>query len=89
MVDVVSALTRKKARLVERKGRIMDDCRSQVREIDAEIADVNKALDLIKEATKDLICPVCRGTGNVRKCDAAGDMDDEPCSACKGTGIKI
>ncbi len=89
MADVVMALTRKKARLIEQKKRVMDEAQRQVREIDAEIEDTNKALAAIDDAVKDILCPVCRGTGSVRKCDAAGDFDDETCSACKGTGIKI
>lgn len=29
-------------------------------------------------------CPGCDGRGEVRYCDAAGDMDDEPCRECGG-----
>lgn len=30
------------------------------------------------------MCGQCDGKGEVRYCDAAGDMDDEPCKACGG-----
>jgi uncharacterized protein (TIGR02996 family) len=31
-----------------------------------------------------VICSKCDGKGEVRYCDAAGDMDDEPCKSCGG-----
>lgn len=89
MADMVMALTRKKARLIEQKRRVMDEAQRQVREIDAEIEDTNKALAAIDDAVKDILCPTCHGDGTVRHCDAAGDMEDVTCPACKGTGIKI
>lgn len=32
-------------------------------------------------------CPACDGTGEVRFCDAAGDMDNMPCMRCEGTWV--
>lgn len=31
------------------------------------------------------LCKACGGRGEIRFCDAAGDMDDEPCKACGGS----
>jgi uncharacterized protein (TIGR02996 family) len=40
---------------------------------------------LDEHATTGGPCDACDGRGEVRFCDAAGDMDDEPCKACGGS----
>lgn len=89
MPDTIGALSRKKAMLVERKRRIKEDADRQIREIEHEIDGVDKAIAVVNDAIKDILCPNCQGSGNIRHCDAAGDMEDITCPDCKGTGIKI
>jgi len=89
MTDVISALSVKKARLAERKRQLKRDFDCQIAEIDAGIREVDRALQTINGAIQNYLCPVCRGTGNVRKCDAAGQMEDVICPHCNGTGIKM
>src|SRR5262245_23642963 len=40
---------------------------------------------LDEHATDSAVCPNCDGRGETRYCDAAGDMDDEPCGQCGGS----
>lgn len=89
MADVIGALSRKRTRLVERKRRVKTEADQQIAEIDREIAEVDKAIGVVNEAVKDILCKTCGGTGSVRRCDAAGQMDDDTCPDCKGTGVKI
>lgn len=89
MPDIMTAITKKKAALLEKKRGIQIAAERQIEEIDKEIAEVEKALQTLNDAVKDYICPVCKGTGNERYADAAGSRDERPCSACKGTGVKI
>lgn len=44
------------------------------------LEDVDKAI-----WKKTEVCPNCDGLGETRFCDAAGDMDDEPCKSCGGS----
>lgn len=85
--DVITILTRKRSDLAERKRQIQRDAEREVSRIDAEIADINKALAMLNDAIKDYICPSCRGTGNVRHTDAAGGLEDVTCPVCGGTGV--
>lgn len=87
--NVILALTEKLRRLRRRKQEIQDEAKRRVAEIDAEIQNVQKAIDTAEDAMKDIICPVCKGTGNIRVCDAAGSMEERMCGFCHGTGIKI
>lgn len=89
MPDYMMALTRRKTAILERKRRLHDDYLKQVAECNHEIADIDKAISMVNEAVKDILCPRCNGSGSIRVCDAAGDMDDERCPSCCGTGIKI
>ena len=87
--DVISVLTTKRRNLAERKRQVQRDAEREISSIDAEIAEVNKAITMVNEAIKDYICPSCRGTGNVRKTDAAGGLEDVTCPVCNGTGVRF
>lgn len=89
MPDTIGALTRKKAKLVEMERQIRAEADRKIAEIDRQIDDVDRAIGIVNEAIKDIICPTCSGSGNIRRSDAAGQMEDETCPSCKGTGIKI
>ena len=77
MADVIEALNRKRASL-----------NGQKQEIDAEIANVDQAIKTWNDAVKDYLCKICVGKGTVRIADAAGQMEDCRCPACKGSGIQ-
>lgn len=87
MADVVWALSRKKAALVNQKRELTREYEQRTAEIDRQIQDCDDALALINEAVKDILCKTCQGTGTVRKMDAAGQMNDETCPDCRGTGV--
>lgn len=88
MVDIISALQKKRVSLTREKQRIHDEAQRRMAELDAEIEEVDKARETINNAVKDLLCPTCKGTGSVRRCDAAGSMEDDVCPTCHGTGVK-
>ena len=54
-----------------------------------EIENLNPVIQAMEEAVKDYICPSCKGTGSVRRCDAAGQMEDIDCRVCNGRGFLI
>lgn len=89
MPDVVGALNQKKMRLLAYGKKLKEDYERDRAEIDRQLEDINDALSIVNDAVKDILCKTCGGTGTVRKMDAAGQMDDEDCPNCKGTGIKI
>lgn len=89
MNNAVTALVMKRGRLNERKRKIKEECDRQCREIDAEIRQIDSAIEVVNKAVEPHLCPVCGGSGNIRRCDAAGQMEDVECSACHGTGIKV
>lgn len=89
MPNILDALTKKKSALIRAKFSLKADYERQVREIDAELRNIDLAYQTLNEAVADYICPVCGGTGNTRRCDAAGQMEDWPCTACNGTGVKM
>lgn len=88
MHNTISILTERRAGLCRQKGALKEEYERRARKIDEEIASIDNALHIVEEAVKPFVCPVCKGSGNGRRADAAGQMEDCPCSACKGTGIK-
>ncbi len=87
MADVIAALTKKKARLYESRRSIELDAAKQINQVNLEIAEVEKALKTLNDAIKDYLCPRCKGSGSIRVCDAAGQMEDDTCPVCNGTGV--
>ena len=88
MVDVIGVLFKKRTALVQRRRAIEDDFKRQMEEVNSEIRKVDEAISTLNEATKDFLCHRCHGTGEIRRCDAAGQMEDWPCPDCYGTGVK-
>ena len=87
MADVITALAKKKACLCDRKRKIELDAANQINEINLEIAEIEKALKILNNSIKDYLCPRCNGSGSVRACDAAGQMEDDTCPVCHGIGV--
>ena len=87
--DVISLLTAKRRNLAEQKSQVLKEAEREIAHIDAELADVNKAISMLNDAIKEHICPSCRGTGNVRQTDAAGGLEDVTCPVCNGTGVRF
>lgn len=87
MTDIITALNKKKSTLVRRKQEITTEAKRQIEVLDTGISEVNKAIETLNEAVKDYLCPRCKGTGNIRRCDAAGQMEDDTCPDCRGTGV--
>lgn len=89
MNNVITALVTKRKSLTDRKREIKAECDRQCKEIDVEIGDLDAAIKVVNKAVEPYLCPVCGGTGNTRRCDAAGQMEDVECSFCRGSGIKM
>ena len=87
-INVFGALSKKRQRLLSEKREVAEQAQARIAEIDRELSHVDKAISTINEAIKGYLCQTCGGSGTVRRCDAAGQMEDEECPACKGTGIK-
>lgn len=88
MPDIITALVGRRSALERRKAQVRLDADKQIKEIDEEIQNIKNALDTVNKALSGILCPVCGGTGSVRRPDAAGQMEDWACDACQGTGIK-
>ena len=88
MNDLVSELVRRKQHYISLKRDIIKNAAEQCKELDIEIQNIDKAASVILDVISHFICPRCKGTGEVRKCDAAGQMESVKCTYCKGTGIK-
>lgn len=87
--NTVMALAKKRAHYAELKRRAQQEADRQIREYDAEIKNIDRAVSLINNAVKDILCPDCGGSGTTRRMDAAGQMEDCHCPRCKGTGVKM
>lgn len=85
--DVISLLTQRRRGLYSRRRELQVRYEREMHEIDVELIQVKQAMDTINRAVVPLFCPTCHGCGQVRRGDAAGDMEDEQCPACGGTGI--
>lgn len=88
MCDIITELVRKKQRLSAQKLDIQRDAKARCDEIDNEIKQLDSAISTINDAVSAYICPNCGGSGEIRRCDAAGQMEGVKCQACKGTGVK-
>ena len=88
MTNTISILTTNRTKLCRQKAALKEEYERRAKKIDEEITAIDNALGVVEDAIKPFICPVCNGSGNGRKMDAAGQMEDCSCPACKGTGIK-
>lgn len=88
MLDIVKVMTDKRLDLQKRKQRMEETHRQVIANVDKQINEIDLALAKINEYIEPYVCPKCKGSGFVKVCDAAGDMDEEPCHICGGTGLK-
>lgn len=89
MSNPIEILNTKKRYLCDMKREAQLNAQKVIEELDKQIADVDRALEVINEATKQYLCPRCDGTGLIRRPDAARQMEDCECPMCRGTGIKL
>ena len=87
MADIITALHHKRQSFVQHKNQIKAEYDHKIAEVDLKIAHIDMALKTLNAAVQEYLCPHCKGTGTVRKADAAGQMEDWPCPKCKGTGV--
>lgn len=87
MRDIISELVRKKQRLNSQKADIQREAKARCDEIDIELRKLDGAIDTINAVISDYLCPHCGGSGEERRCDAAGQMESVPCRKCGGTGV--
>lgn len=84
---VISNLRNKQHKLETIRNNVQLDYKAKIEDIDSEIKRINEVVKYIEDLTQELICPRCKGTGEERYCDGAGDIDDRECPLCHGTGI--
>ena len=88
MIDTSSAtLLKMKELLLGKRHKIELEAQEKIAKIDRQIEYINGAAEIIRNALADYICPNCAGSGIVKRCDAAGQMETETCDSCHGTGI--
>lgn len=87
MTDTVTALAARRAELVRRKAALKADLEKKIKEADDLIRQLDDAMAVIEQAVAPYKCKACGGSGSIRRCDAAGQMEDWPCPDCRGTGI--
>lgn len=84
---ILSRLKKENKRLESNKEDIIKKRNTELELIEKEIEKNQIVIDFF---TNDkYICPSCKGTGEERYCDAAGDMDSRQCSNCNGTGVVL
>lgn len=89
MADIITALTQKRSHIIAKQRELDVKYNADKSHFAHELELVNEAIRVINNAAEQFLCPKCHGTGTVRVCDAAGDMDDDVCPACKGLGVKL
>lgn len=87
-MDATKALWQKRDALIKQQREIREEAKRRTTEIGKQINAIEAAIATINDALEDCICPICRGKGTVRHCDAAGQMESCDCEHCHGTGIK-
>lgn len=70
--------------LLTQNERAKSETQMALRSIEARI----ERYKLIRDATKHVVCPGCRGYGNVQVWNAQDDVKSEKCHQCKGTGLR-
>lgn len=89
MNDHISDLCAKRDAITKQKNQLEKEYSEQTKKLNERLKEINEALAIIEYAAKNVLCPVCGGSGVTRYADAAGAMDEKPCADCRGTGIKI
>ena len=87
--DIFKIIAARRVQLITTKRHLTTEYKKKLAEIDSELNDLNDVIDTIEKFVQPYVCPVCKGTGYTRRCDAAGQMEDIKCETCHGIGISI
>lgn len=75
--------------LEAKKKRRLEQCNILERQLDSFTKELNQINDTIK-GLESLICPECKGTGEVKYIDdPGGDYTYGTCDKCQGSGVWI
>ena len=88
-VDIHGVLFARKLKIAQRRQALEEKYQRDLQDLREEEKQIDAALEVIANAVQPYLCKRCHGSGNIRVCDAAGDMDDEICPVCHGTGVRM
>ena len=88
-IDIHGVLSARKAKIAQRRQALEEKYQHDLQELREEEKQIDGALAVIAKAVAPYICKRCYGSGTIRVCDAAGDMDNDVCPVCCGTGVRL
>ena len=88
-IDIHGVLSSRKLNIAQRRHNLYEKYQHDLNELREEEKQIDAALKVIADAVAPYLCKRCHGSGEVRVCDAAGDMDDDVCPVCHGTGVRL
>ena len=90
LISLKIASLKKQIREVEKeKAAAIEEYDRKIKFLKYEIEKFDPLIKAMEEAVKDYACPRCKGSGSVRRCDAAGQMEDVECPDCNGRGFVV
>ena len=85
--DILNRLKKEVKDLKSDREYIVRKRDKQLEEIRKNIDRHLEAIDFYSNQENALVCPNCKGTGEERFEDGAGDMDWRTCEECNGIGF--
>lgn len=88
-IDIHGVLSARKLKIAQRRQVLTEKYQHDLQELREEEKQIEEAFAVIAKAVAPYLCKRCHGSGTIRVCDAAGDMDDDVCPDCRGTGVRL
>lgn len=88
LTTAINVLENRKSDLISQYDSEINKLQQEIIELENDKATHISAIEIsLKELRlSNTVCEKCRGKGEVREVDAAGDVDWETCKKCMGTG---
>lgn len=88
-IDIHAVLSTRKLQIEQRRKALLEEYVRGLHNLKEEEERIDAALEVLANAVPPYLCKLCYGSGTVRVCDAAGDLDDDVCPVCHGTGVRV